>query len=151
MSITRFLFKPREAEYLTLPSPQLQLANLRPVLVFDGLNDQIIAWSGIVPTTSPIIAPPIEVVIYFFMPNENIGTVGFSVTVETLTPLDPIDITNTDHFHGPNFSLSTIIPANLGQLGALTVPITNFFSFEPGDYIRLFISRDADSTNIQDT
>jgi hypothetical protein len=142
------VFHPYEASYPSSNFPQLTKVNQRPVLAFDDTTDETCYWETIARTGLTV---PLTLHLYLIMASATTGATGWQVQVEAVTSGDATDLGNTTSFDTVNNSSSTTVPATAGYLQEISITLTNNDSFAAGDYLRLAVNRDANSSAVTDS
>lgn len=138
---TRAMLTPYAAEFpVTNFCELLTLATTRrQVLAFDASTDETCYWSIVAPQgwTGPFI-----LVIKYVMASAITGVLGFDVAIESITPGDPINLLTTNSFDAVN-SGSETVPGSAGNLGELSITLTNNDSSNAGDEFRISLTRNT--------
>lgn len=145
---TRFIFTPESAQFPSTAFPQLTVIHSTErimVLAFDADTAESCFWRTVVPQgwTGTITA-----VVTYVMASANSGKVDFTVTVQSVTDNDALDIdTNTDYDTANTITAPTV-PGTAGYIDQFTCTISNADSAAAGDWITFKLTRDAtDGTN----
>lgn len=148
MTTTRVVCAPLSAEFPATNFPQLTLSNRRPVLAFDAATDETCYWTAIAPQG---LTAPLTLVLTYAMASATTGTVGFQAQVEAITAGDAVDTDATTSFDTVNNSASTTVPGTAGNIGQISITLTNNDSIAASDYFRISLNRDADGSAITDS
>lgn len=144
---TRAILNPLAAEFPSANFPALTIVNRRPVLAFDATTDETAYWTFIAPQG---ITGTITLVISYIMASATTGAVGLQAQVEAVTDGDAVDLDATTSFDTVNNSASTTVPGTAGHIDQISITLTNADSMAAGDYVRVAINRDANSSAITD-
>lgn len=140
---TRAVFTPGAAEPPGTNFATPAVINDRPVLAFDATVDESIYFTDIAPQN---LTGAITVVISYMMASATTGSVHFQAALEAISDGDATDLDATTSFDSYN-SAGATVPGTAGQIDQISITMTNADSLTAGDYCRLKVNRDADSTS----
>jgi hypothetical protein len=139
MAATLLIFDPRSAT--PKGDAQLELANDRPVLAFDGASNETAVFESVVP--QGYAAGTVDAKIFYIMSTATSGDIDWDVEVEAVTDGDAFDLDASDGFATTNAGTTTAVPGTAGHLDVVTVTLTNDDGLAAGDYIRFRLTRDV--------
>lgn len=140
---TRFVGRPRDAEYPATNFPQLTISNRRPVLAFDASTDETCYFTFPAPQG---LTGTITVVVYYTMASATTGAVYFQAAFEAVTAADALNLASATSFDTANSGNGTV-PGTAGYMQTISITMTNNDSIAAGDYVRLSLNRDADNAS----
>jgi len=109
---------------------------------FDAGTDEMLHWSFRMPANYAS-APVLKVL--FKMASATSGNVIIEGRVVAITPGDATDL-DADAFATTNTSSATAVPATTaGKIGEISLALTNEDSAAAGDFVIIYLRRDADN------